>query len=1053
MRHSSLAVRVVLLIISIVASTALVQAQYRTSIQGVVTDATGAVVPGATLTLTNPETNEKQVRTSDAAGVFNFNALPHVPFSLQVEKPGFAKKVIDKLNLIPEQPNALNVQLELGKESQTVTVNGDAIPAVDTETASLQGDITSNQIQHMPSFGRDVFQLIQLAPGMFGDGAQGSGGNSQSLPGMQGPGATGGNTGIFATENGPASVAHGQQYENNSISIDGISTTSAVWGGTTIITPSEDSVQDVKVVSNNYDAENGRFAGAQILVTSKGGSNDVHGSLFWTTHQPNLNAYQRFAGGGNSPVRDNLYWNQFGGSVGGPIWKNKVFAFFNYETVRNPSSGLSQSTGWYDTPAFDNLASSGGPIAQTYLTFPGNGVNNGTISPNTTCLNAGLQENVNCVTIPGQGLNLGTPLTTGIGTQDLGWSSPSTPGTGGNGLGGAGNLDPTVADIANYTTLSGTTSTKVQYNGRLDYDLSQKDRLTFSIYWVPQSSSFLNGPAREYNYFHHSQINEAYSLVWNRTFSPTFLNEARFNGAGWHWNEVKTNSQSPVGLPSDSIGNIGSISPESFGPNVGSILDQWTYTYKDVATKIVGRHTIKFGGDLTRLFYLQDCAGCGVPGYTFYNMWDFLNDAPYNESSQFNPATGFPTTIRQDQRTNIWGFFAQDDYKLRKNLTINLGLRWSYFGALYSKQNNMFVANPGSGASYETGLTVTKGHSWVPQKDNLGPQFGFAWSPEKFNERLVIRGGYGLSFNQEEIALSANISNNPGLGYSPYLGSPSPEAINPSIIYATSSGVHNLYGYPENPNTITSFGASGLPSVPGYIGIFPHNLPTMRTHHYSLDTQYEIAHSWVMTVGYQGSLSRDTYFHSSPNAIPAASGYALNPSIGYGDDWGVNGRGNYNALLAGIKHQFSRQFMVDSEFTFAKSMDTSSAPYSEQIYAYNSNYNYGRSDYDVAKAFKLFGMWQPTFFHGANNMMEKIAGGWSLSGIWNALGIPVESAGQCVGYWQPSDHPRIHRSESLLQHLWLFDDPSRCLSWRRRHQHQQRSIQDRFELSQEAYAP
>ena len=121
----------------------------------------------------------------------------------------------------------------------------------------------------------------------------------KNLPGTQGPGATGGSQGIFQTENGPQAVAHGGQYENNGISIDGISTTSAVWGGTTIITPSEDSVESVKVVSNAYDAESGRFSGAQIQVTSKSGTNGYHGSAFFTAHRPGLDAYQRFNGAGN----------------------------------------------------------------------------------------------------------------------------------------------------------------------------------------------------------------------------------------------------------------------------------------------------------------------------------------------------------------------------------------------------------------------------------------------------------------------------------------------------------------------------------------------------------------------------------------------------------------------------------------------------------------------------------------------------------------------------------------------------------------------------------
>ena len=325
------------------------QAQYRASLQGTVTDPSGAVVPGATVKLTNLDTSQVLTSTTTDAGLYNFNALGPSHYSLAVERDGFKQKAISSVPLIPEQPNTLNVQLELGGAAETITVSGDQIPALDTSTASTSGVVGENQIQHLPSFGRDVFQLTQLAPGVFGNGAQGGGGGGQNLPGTQGPGATGGNNGIFQTENGPQALASGGQYENNSISIDGISTASAVWGGTTIITPSEDSVQSMKIVSNSYDAENGRFSGAQIQVTSKSGTNDVHGGVFYTAHRPGLNAYQRYNGEGNSVLRDNNQFNQWGANVGAPIWKNKIFAFFSYETVRQPSSN-SVANGWYDTP-------------------------------------------------------------------------------------------------------------------------------------------------------------------------------------------------------------------------------------------------------------------------------------------------------------------------------------------------------------------------------------------------------------------------------------------------------------------------------------------------------------------------------------------------------------------------------------------------------------------------------------------------------------------------------------------------------------------------------
>jgi hypothetical protein len=948
------------------------QAQFRGSLRGTVTDPQGAGVAGATVTLTNTDTNYTLTSISDANGIYQFNALAAAPYRLTVQKTGFKEKVLEHVQITPDQPNALDLQLELGAVQQTVTVSG-TTQTLDTETADISGTIRSNEIQHMPSFGRDVMKLAELEPGVFGDEAEGSGGGSVNLPGTQtGGGASGGSEGIFQTENGAQIIANGNQTEDNGITIDGISTTSAVWGGATVITPSEESIQDVKIVSNSYDAENGRFTGAHLQITSVSGTNEFHGSAFFTAHRPGLNAYQAFNGEGNAVLRDDNFFDQMGGSIGGPIWKNKIFAFFSYETVRSPQAQTTISNGWYDTSAFDGLAPSGS-IAQKYLTFPGSGVQSIGMNDDS-CHDAGLVQGVNCNMIPGQGLNIGTPLTTPLGTQDPTWTSTSSPGVG-SGLG-------TTADIANYETASSSSYAKAQYNGRVDANITNSDRLTFALYYVPQWDNFLNGPARQYNFFHHSQINEALSGIWNHIFSSTMLNQFRVNAAGWRWNEVADNPQAPVGLPTDFIDQIGSITPSQFGPNVGSILDQWTYSFNDVATKIVGRHTIKFGGDLTRLFYLNDCAACGVPSYHFFNMWDFLNDAPQEESSAFDPTTGFPTTEREDNRENLWGGFVQDDFKLSRTVTINAGLRYSYFSPLSSKENNMFVANPGPGSSYMTGLTVTKGDSWNTQKDNFGPEIGFAWSPGRFNDRFVVRGGYGLNYNEEEIAISASIVGNPGLVVFPTFTMATPSSPNPGIVYAVSSNVNSIYDYPANPNAIATFGSNGLPTTGTVnVEIFPHTLPTMHVHHYSLQTEYDFGHDTIASLGYQGSLSRDVYFHENPNAVPAADGYTLNPQIGGGDYWGVEGWGNYNAMIAELQHRFSQQFMADAQFTWSKSMDTSSGPYFEQPYPYNLNLDYGPSDYNVGRAYKIYGMWQPVFFHGERGWIEKIAGGWSLSGI------------------------------------------------------------------------
>jgi hypothetical protein len=902
-----------------------------------------------------------------------------------VEKGGYQTKNFDNLQILPEQANPLNVQLQIANVAQTVTVDASKEALMDTQGGSIGGVISGNEVQSMPTFGRDVFQLAELAPGSFADESQGSGGGTFSLPATKGPGGPSANGGIFQTENGPQVLANGGQYEDNGISIDGISTASAVWGGTTVVSPTEESVANVNVVTNSYDAEDGRFSGAQIEVTSKSGSNTPHGSAFFQRWSPGLNAYQRYNGPGfystGTPssrglLRDQQQFNQYGGSLGGPLWRNRLFAFFAYEAER---SGVSQVTanGWYDTPAFDKLAPSGS-IASSYLSYPGEGVNGTLVPSQSTCGNLGLAEGKNCNTIAGQGVNVGTPLTSGLGKQDTTWQSASNPGVG-NGL------STSVADLAYYTTNDPTTISDDQYNGRVDADVTGRDHATFAIYWTPVSQTYYMGPVRPQNLWHHDVINDAFSLIWNHTFSASFLNEARANAAGWRFNEIASNPQAPFGLPTDTVAAISGNAIQNFGGQGPSHLDQWTYGYRDVATKIIGQHSIKFGGEVTRLYYLNDAPYAARPNFGFFNVWDFLNDAPNTESGTFNPATGIPTEGRQDDREDIWGFFVQDDWKVKPNLTFNLGLRYNYLGPLSAKQGDLYSVSLGTGTTTLSGMSIQRGGNlWQPQKGNFGPEIGFAYSPGMLHNRLVVRGGFGLNYNQEEIAISANVFQNPGLQIQPNFTMSTPSSPNPGIVYSTASSVHSLYGYAPNPNAKATFSSNGLPTgSPVQVYALDNNLPTMYTEHYSLQTEFNAGHQWVATAGYQGSISRHTFFQYDENAVASVEDIALNPEVNSIIYYGNNGTGNYSAGLAELRHQFSQHFLANAQFTWAKSMDTSSEPYVFWYYPYNPSLSYGPSDYNVGKDFRVYALWQPAIFHGSHNWMEKVVGGWSLSGIFN----------------------------------------------------------------------
>ncbi|MGB6728871.1 MAG: TonB-dependent receptor [Terracidiphilus sp.] len=966
------------------------RAQYSASLRGTVTDQKGAVVPGATLTLEDKGTGEKHEATSDDNGIYTFNALPGDHFQLTVERSGFKKKEIAEVALLPDQPANLDVQLLVGDVQETVTVNGSSEPLLNTDSATQSATISSEQVQHMPSYNRDVFQLAQLTPGVFGDGSQSGGGGSATTPGNQGPGGSGSSSaGIFQTENGPQIQTKGGQYETNGVSIDGISTTSAVWGGTSIITPSEDSVESLTVVANDYDAETGRFAGAQIEVTSKGGSNTIHGSAFFKVDRPGLNAYQRWNGEGSNVSgtaaqrgvnRDDSRYNNYGASLGGPLWKNKLFAFFNFEA--SPFSSSSTGQGWYDTSQFDSLTGLA-PIASSILTYKGEGVASGSTVIARSCDQIGLTEGVNCNTESG-GLNLGSPLTTGVGNQDLTYGGSSgTPGVG-SGLG-------TTPDLAFFNTVNPNTVSAIQWNGRVDGDVTQKDHLTGTLYWVPYSTTAYNGPDRTANLWHHAQINNAFALIWNHTFSPTLLNEARANAAGWRWNELNTNPQAPFGLTIGNIDSIGQASPESLGAVSPSLLDQWTFDYKDTLTKVKGRHNIKAGGDVTRLYYLSDAPWASIPSYNFHNLWDFANDAPYNQGGAFfNATTGTPSMERLDERTSVSGFFVQDDYKMRPNLTLNVGLRWSYYGGFYSKENNLGVVQFGSGSSALTGMSIRLGGNLQSsQKTNWGPVVGFSWSPTRMQDKLVVRGGFGIGYNQDEIAITANGWANPPNGTQPGFNCAySTFATNPTcagngILYGTSSSATNINGYPSNSAAQTTFNSANLPKTgTTTVTAFPSNLKTIANYHYSLEGDYQFSKNMVATLGYVGSETRNLIIQNQWNAVAAAEGIPLNPAVTGVDFYGNLGSGGYNAMIATLKHTFSQQFQADVQYTFSKATDDGSGPYEEDPYPNNLSAAHGPSDYDVRNAFKLFGIWSPVIFHG-NDMLEKFAGGWTLGGILN----------------------------------------------------------------------
>ena len=765
------------------------------------------------------------------------------------------------------------MKLEPGGASTTVTVSGDTISAIDTETADTSRTITANEVQHIPVYERDPTSLIRLVPGVLADGAQQGGGGGFQAPGTQtgassgGGGNLGHSSSIFATENGASANANGGQFDTNGYSIDGISTESAVWGGATVITPSEDSIGNIQISTNSYDAENGRFTGAVTEITSKSGTNNLHGSFFVQITRPGLNAYQRWNGpqsvqafdatgqkltpAERGLLRDEDRYNQLGGSIGGPIWKNRIFAFFAYEGQSQTIPAT--STQWYPTAAFANL----GTKQQHFRHLPS--------FQGSQCFRHSDRLSHLRQRRPRRRRKLQYDCGTGLEhrlaadhrSRQAGpyLCQQQQPGRWQRTFKRSGYHavhDKQPYDKRFQTVQRAPRRKRNQQGSRClchllgAFQLQQVEwRIGLSALPSRSDQRCLLGHLESHFFCDIPERSpcQRRRLALQRSRTATL----RLPSA------CPRTSCLPQILPM-AHSRLAAISLGALGVPAPSILNQWTYGYKDVATKVLGPQTMKFGFDFTRLYYLND--PIGAPNYTFYNLWDFLNDAPEQESGPFQATTGFPGGYRNDNRENMWGIFFQDDWKVRPNLTLSAGLRYNYFGPITDKDNNMGVVRFGSGADLLTGISIrTRIDGWNAQKLNFGPQIGFNWSPAYMKGKVVLARRL-----RPELQPAADIERRIPMISIRQGRAPFRESVRVLLTSIQISSTRfppaptSIFGYPKNPSAISTFNSAGLPASGGAnIGALPTNLPTQYVYHYSLETEIDLGHQWVANVGYTGS--------------------------------------------------------------------------------------------------------------------------------------------------------------------------------------------------------
>lgn len=973
-----------------------VYGQFGSSLQGTVTDESGGVVAGVSVTLINVATNNNLTTTTNNNGVYRFNALPQGTYKVTLTQPGFSKKVVDNVVINAESTQGLDVTLLTGEVSAEVVVDASTAPALDTETSNIGKNITTKEVLELPQFGRDPYQLARLAPGVFGDGGRTSGGLAARL-GNNGTGPGGSSNGIFTVENQTQISANGQRVTSNNYEIDGVSVNSQTWGGAAVITPSQESVAEVQVTSSTYSAEDGRNSGAQVKVISKYGTNDWRGSAFFKINDPSLNAYNKFYGVPGilsiNPVRVNEKFKTYGGSFGGKIVKDKLFFFGTYEGSRNLTRGPTGPT-FVETAAYRQaiLSQRAGTVSARFLASGFEPRIAEFLAPRCEDLSAPYNNSsgfLACQVVNG-GLDIGS-ITGSYGTYVT--TTDTRPqfdkGAIGGGLDGIADIIP--VRLENYDRFAGN-----QYNMRIDYQMTKKDKFTFTSRFTPFGSSSYNTEAqsRPQADFNSNRLTYLLGGIYNRTISSTMVNEVRFNYTRLKINEIDANPDLDFGLPRVEIqdvfnGRIRFGAPR--GEQTPGFFNQKTMDLRDTLTNVVGNHTLKFGGEYRKEINASGSPGGGRPIYSFRHMWNFPNGTPISQSINAD-ANGTPRPNDVPYQTANIAFFVQDNWKFSRELTLNLGLRWEYFAPISAGKDGILGRlNLGTNGLNDAKIESVKQFT---DKDlnNFAPQLGFSWSPKMLKSKAVLRGGFGMGYDRLANALFNNVRFAPpnAARYSISNGSSTnpfnsvTNAQNGSgIIRYVASTDGTIYGYPQNDSLGGGFGPNGGPRK-GQVEIYssPKDLPSAYVYRYSFEGQYEFPSKFVGTVGYQGSAG-----HKFVRILPLHQIYSSTAAptfrLVYFASPDVNT--NYNGLIASLRRRFSNGFDVTANYRFSKSIDTVSveAPCActNQTYPYDNATERGPSDFDVKHHFVLSGTWEPKWFRGQKNIGGDLLSGWTFSPI------------------------------------------------------------------------
>jgi hypothetical protein len=790
----------------------------RATIVGNITDTTGASIAGVEVALTSQATGSTTRLTTDESGAYTFVNLIPGTYTVQANKTGFRNVVFRDFVLQVSQSARLDIKMEVGAVEQTIEVTG-ALPLLQTENASVGQVISKEAVQSLPLNGRNFVQLAIIAPGVTGlDYAQPNTINSGRRPDELRPGGT-------------ALAANGARSTSNQVLIDGIDNSEMI-SQTFIVRPAVEGIQEFKVLTNNAGAEYGRSAGAVVVITSKSGSNEFHGSVFEFLRNEAFDARNFFA----NPAlpKPPFKLNQFGASLGGPVRKNRTFFFADYEAYREVFGDSQLVT-------VPTAAMKGGDFRGL--------VPNGIFDPLTTRANpaggAAIRDRFPNDTIPRSRFDaIGGPLVSL-------WPDPQRQ-----------------AFVNNFVANPIKRSSLHRADGRLDHQLSQKDTLFFrysidkSIITMPDTFD-KNIGGNEASFAGDNNVtgrNVVFS--WTRSITPQTIGDFRYGYTQFNMALLPTSLTNPIWgrIPGRNTNDpfqpsapiVGTTGYAGLG-NARStplIRDQKMHEVIANISTLKGAHNLKYGADLR---FRTTGETASPPGESAFGRWNF--DPAYTR----NPASpggtgdtvaamllGYPIALRRDVfvngsatlNTNELNFYFRDEWRVSSKLTLNLGLHYEVNTPFVEQKDQWVNFDPASGQQ------LVAGRNGVSRTGNINTDYS-AWGPRvsfayQLNKKTVVRGGYGVFFEpQGNNATNIRQFRQPPFGFvinQPFSGNDVP-ATSTSMGFPTSTAVPDL---------------TRTPTLYALRAVTP-NYRNGQLQQFNFSTQRELGKDMVATLGFVGS--------------------------------------------------------------------------------------------------------------------------------------------------------------------------------------------------------